>query len=250
MNDSRIKEIREMLQKSDNIVFFGGAGTSTESNIPDFRSAERGLYQRSNTLEYPPEELLSSTMINSKPELFFAYYFKHLVHPEARPNKTHQVLAKWEKSGKLQAVITQNIDGLHQMAGNQNVLELHGSLRKHYCIKCGGEETLETLLAERKDIPRCKICEGMIRPDVVLYGETLKSEVLEASVQAISKADFLIVGGSSLIVHPAAGLINYYRGNKLLIINHDPTPLDHRARWVIHHSIGETMEKLDGEVIE
>ncbi len=247
MNENTMQEIREMIRKTDNLVFFGGAGTSTESEIPDFRSAASGLYQQRDTFGYPPEELLSNRMITRQPELFFSYYLNHLVYPEARPNRTHYVLAEWEKEGKLKAVITQNIDGLHQMAGSQNVLELHGSVRRNYCVKCGREESLERLLEEKNDIPKCKICEDMVRPDVVLYGEALKAEVLEAAVEAISKADFLIVGGSSLIVHPAAGLINYYRGNKLLIINRDPTPFDHQARWVIHRSIGETMEELRGE---
>ncbi|RQD72555.1 MAG: NAD-dependent protein deacylase [Tindallia sp. MSAO_Bac2] len=246
MNLTVKNEIKEKLESAKEIVFFGGAGTSTESNIPDFRSATQGLYQK-DTKGYPPEELLSHRMLRHKPEVFFGYYLNNLVYPEARPNKTHEVLAEWERQGKLKAIITQNIDGLHQMAGSQNVLEVHGSVLKNFCIDCGEKETLEEMLKQKDDIPRCKKCKGMVRPDVVLYGESLDMEVLEAAVRHISQADFLIVGGSSLVVHPAAGLINYYRGDDLLIINRDETPYDHRARWVIRDSIGRTMEELRGE---
>ncbi|SDY80491.1 NAD-dependent protein deacylase [Tindallia californiensis] len=244
MNIRIMEDVKKKLEAAENVVFFGGAGTSTESHIPDFRSASQGLYQK-DAKGYPPEELLSHRMLRYKPEVFFEYYLNNLVYPEAKPNKAHKVLAEWEKQGKLKAIITQNIDGLHQMAGSKKVLEVHGSVLKNYCIDCREKETLEEMMNQKDRVPRCKKCNGIVRPDVVLYGESLDSEVLETAVWHISQADFLIVGGSSLVVHPAAGLINYYRGKDLLIINRDNTPYDHRARWTIRESIGQIMETLN-----
>ncbi len=239
-----LKEIKESIEKNGNVVFFGGAGTSTESGIPDFRSAGEGLYKTEEPLPYPPEQLLSSDMLAHNPDLFFSYYLNNMIHPGAKPNKAHKVLAEWEKEGLVGAVVTQNIDGLHQMAGSRNVLELHGSVHSNTCTSCRASVELETIWANRNKIPLCKQCGGLVRPDVVLYGEALNMDVFRAAAKAISKAGVLIVGGSSLVVHPAAGLIDYYSGEHLLIINRDATPYDSRAKWVIKESIGNTLENL------
>lgn len=239
-----LDDIKKAIDHASSIVFFGGAGTSTESNIPDFRTAG-GLYSRRETHGMAPEELLSHGTLVNKPDIFFEYYRNNLIYPDAKPNATHKVLSEWEAMGKLRAVITQNIDGLHQLAGSENVLELHGSVHRNYCVDCQRQASLSELLKSTTTIPACADCGGMIRPDVVLYGEALDMGVMRRAVDALQEADFLIVGGTSLVVYPAAGLIDYYSGENLLLINRDPTPYDNRAKWVIHDSIGKVLEMLN-----
>lgn len=234
-----IKKLKELVDGSDNIVFFGGAGVSTESGIPDFRSTD-GLYHQQ--WDYPPEVILSHTFFESNPEAFFRFYRAKMLAPDARPNDAHRKLAQWEQEGKLKAVITQNIDGLHQAAGSKNVLELHGSVHRNHCQRCGKFYPLDTLL-HSEGIPKCT-CGGTIKPDVVLYEESLDQDVLNASVRFISQADMLIIGGTSLNVWPAAGLINYYHGHKLVLINKSPVARDLAADLVISAPIGETLAQL------
>lgn len=231
----------KMAEESDNIVFFGGAGVSTESGIPDFRSVD-GLYHQK--YDYPPETILSHTFYMRNTEEFYRFYREKMLCPDAQPNMTHKKLAMLERAGKLKAVITQNIDGLHQAAGSKNVLELHGSVHRNYCRKCGKNFNADYIL-NSKDIPLCDICSGQIKPDVVLYEEGLNQQTLEDAVFYISHADMLIIGGTSLAVYPAAGLIDYYRGNKLVLINKSTTPMDGRANLVIQAGLGEIFEKLD-----
>ena len=230
-------QLKEMVASSDNIVFFGGAGVSTESGIPDFRSVD-GLYHQK--FRYPPETILSHTFYERHKEEFFDFYRQKLIAPEARPNAAHVKLAQWERDGKLKAVITQNIDGLHQMAGSHKVLELHGSVLRNYCEECGKFYDVE-FVKNSTGIPRCT-CGGIVKPDVVLYEEGLDQQTLEDAVYAIHHADMLIIGGTSLAVYPAAGLIDYYRGNKLVLINKTPTPRDSIANLVIQGSIGEVLD--------
>ena len=237
-----LSEIRKQLELSSSVVFFGGAGTSTESNIPDFRTAG-GLYNRSDLVNRKPEELLHIHTLQNEPENFFAYYRTNLIYPEAQPNRAHHVLAKWETDGLLNMIITQNIDGLHQKAGSRNVLELHGSANRNYCMECHRPATLDHVIQSRT-VPRCSHCQGMVRPDVVLYGEQLDLDVMNKAVSAVRSADFLIVGGTSLVVYPAAGLISTFSGRNILLINKEPTVYDHSARWVIHDSIGEVLSQL------
>lgn len=235
-----IDKLKQTIDNSHNIVFFGGAGVSTESNIPDFRSAN-GLYNEANNRNYPPEEILSHSFFYEHTEEFFDFYRAKMIYKEAKPNSAHLALAKLEKLQKLKAVITQNIDGLHQEAGSKNVLELHGSIHRNYCTQCNKFFDLEYII-NSKGIPKCNKCGGIVKPDVVLYEEALDMEVLNKAVSSIEKADVLIVGGTSLSVYPAASLINYYRGNNLILINKDETPQDYRANLVIHNSIGEVMK--------
>ena len=230
-------ELKEIISKSDNIVFFGGAGVSTESGIPDFRSVD-GLY--SQKYKYPPETMISRSFFRSNPEEFFDFYINKMIFLDAKPNSAHKKLAELEKEGKLKAVITQNIDGLHQAAGSRNVLELHGSVHRNYCMKCGKFYDVNFII-NSKGIPRCS-CGGIVKPDVVLYEEPLNSHVIGKAVDYIEQADVLIVGGTSLVVYPAAGLINYFRGSKLVLINKTPTPMDRRADLVINDSIGKVFE--------
>ncbi|MCH5350543.1 MAG: NAD-dependent protein deacylase [Clostridiales bacterium] len=215
------EEYLERVDKAKRIVFFGGAGVSTESGIPDFRSVD-GLYNQK--YKYPPEEMLSADFFYSHTAEFYKFYFDKMICLSAKPNAAHIKLAEWEKSGKLTAVVTQNIDGLHQDAGSKNVYELHGSVRRNRCLNCGKKFPLDFLLENAPDIPRCDKCGGVIKPDVVLYGEGLPSEALEGAINAIADADMLIVGGTSLTVYPAAGLIRYYSGNpdNLILINMTP----------------------------
>lgn len=234
-----IKKLKELVDGSDNIVFFGGAGVSTESGIPDFRSTD-GLYHQQ--WDYPPEVILSHTFYESNPEAFFRFYRAKMLAPDARPNDAHRKLAQWEQEGKLKAIITQNIDGLHQAAGSKNVLELHGSVHRNHCQRCGKFYPLDTLL-HGEGVPRCT-CGGVIKPDVVLYEESLDQDVLDASVRFISQADMLIIGGTSLNVWPAAGLINYYHGHKLVLINKSPVARDLTADLVITEPIGQTLACL------
>lgn len=234
-----IKNLKEIIEKTDNLVFFGGAGVSTESGIPDFRSVD-GLYNQK--YDYPPETILSHTFYRRKTEEFYRFYKDKMIFLNAKPNAAHEKLALWEKEGKCKAVITQNIDGLHQMAGSKNVLELHGSVLRNYCEDCGKYYSAEYIL-EAKGIPTCE-CGGGIKPDVVLYEEGLNEQILQKSIAAIANADVLIVGGTSLAVYPAAGLLDYYRGNKLILINKAPTPKDSMADLVIKGSIGEIFSSL------
>lgn len=236
---SKIEEFGELVEQSHNIVFFGGAGVSTESGIPDFRSVD-GLYNQ--RYKYPPETILSHDFFMRKTAEFYEFYREKMLCLEAQPNKAHEKLAQLEACGRLKAVITQNIDSLHQKAGSENVLELHGSVHRNYCMKCSKFYTAE-FIKNTVDIPRCE-CGGIIKPDVVLYQEALDDETVKKSIEYISKAEVLIIGGTSLGVYPAAGLIDYYKGNKLILINRDSTPRDDKARIVINDKIGEVFEKL------
>ncbi|WP_276958145.1 NAD-dependent protein deacylase [Faecalibaculum rodentium] len=241
---NEIEQLRQIIRESDRIVFFGGAGVSTESNIPDFRSQD-GLYNQKNQYPYPPEVMLSRSFFDSHPKEFFQFYFDRMIALDAVPNPAHYALAKLEKEGKLSAVITQNIDGLHQKAGSVNVLELHGSVLRNSCMTCGKYYGLEDVLKLRDEngIPRCELDQSIIKPDVVLYEEGLDQEVLSQAVYEISHCDTLIVGGTSLVVYPAAGLLQYFRGRHLVLINRDATPYDDRADLVIRDSIGRTLSE-------
>ncbi len=239
MSISEMERLRKIVDESDNIVFFGGAGVSTESGIPDFRSTD-GLYHQQ--YDYPPETILSHTFFVRKPEEFFRFYRDKMLALDAKPNAAHEKLAQWEREGKLKAVITQNIDGLHQAAGSRKVLELHGSVLRNYCMKCGRFYDAR-FVQSREGIPRCD-CGGIIKPDVVLYEESLNMETMQEAAACIRQADVLIVGGTSLVVYPAAGLIDYYRGNKLVLINRTPTGRDDMADLVVSGSIGEIFSAL------
>ena len=234
-----VKKLRDMIEENGSIVFFGGAGVSTESGIPDFRSVD-GLYNQK--YDYPPETILSRTFFERMPEVFYKFYHEKLQMRGARPNPAHIYLAELERRGKLTAVITQNIDGLHQAAGSKNVLELHGTLLRNYCSKCGKRWDLTTVV-NAPGGPRCD-CGGVIRPDIVLYEEMLDQDVLSRAVGYIRRADMLIVGGTSLEVYPAAGLVDYYSGSRLVLINRTPTPLDRRADLVITESIGAVFSQI------
>ena len=233
--------LKQWLSESENIVFFGGAGVSTESKVPDFRSTD-GLYNQQYA--YPPETILSHTFYMRRPEEFYRFYRNKMLFPDAEPNRAHKALAKLEQEGRLRAVITQNIDGLHQKAGSREVLELHGSVLRNYCTKCGKFYGLEAVL-ESEGVPRCT-CGGVIKPDVVLYEEGLDQHTLQKAVYYISNADVLIIGGTSLTVYPAAGLIDYYGGKKLVLINKSVTPMDSRADLVISGPIGEILGDAAG----
>lgn len=241
MMNEEIKTLKEWIAESNNIVFFGGAGVSTESGIPDFRSVD-GLYAQK--YKYPPETIVSHTFLTQRSEEFYDFYKEKMVAPvlKAKPNKAHIRLAELEKEGKVKAVITQNIDGLHQAAGSKEVLELHGTIMKNYCSACGKKYSVDDVY-NSKGVPKCS-CGGMIRPDVVLYEEGLDMEVMEKAVNYISNADILIIGGTSLVVYPAAGLIQYYRGKKLVLINLSETAQDRYADLVIHEKIGEVLSEV------
>ena len=232
-------QLKEMVASSDNIVFFGGAGVSTESGIPDFRSVD-GLYHQK--FRYPPETILSHTFYERHKEEFFDFYRQKLIAPEARPNAAHVKLAQWEQDGKLKAVITQNIDGLHQMAGSHEVLELHGSVLRNYCERCGKFYGVDAIL-HSTGVPKCS-CGGDIKPDVVLYEESLDMQMMEQALDYISRADMLIIGGTSLVVYPAAGLVQYYRGHKLVVINKGEVGAGVRADLTIRAPIGEVLSQL------
>lgn len=236
---SPIEKFKNLLSSSQNIVFFGGAGVSTESGIPDFRSTD-GLYNQ--TYQYPPETILSHSFYRSQPHEFYRFYHGKMLCLTAQPNAAHYALAALEKAGKLKAVITQNIDGLHQKAGSRNVLELHGSIHRNFCESCG-KFFAASYMADAPDIPRCDVCGGTIKPDVVLYEEGLDESVLQAALQYIRQADMLIIGGTSLVVYPAAGLVRYYRGHKLVLINKSTTDMDTAADLILRYPIGETFEK-------
>ena len=236
------QKLKEWIDQSSNIVFFGGAGVSTESGIPDFRSVD-GLYNQKYT--YPPEMIISHSFYVKNPEEFYRFYKDRMIFSEAEPNGAHKALAKLEREGKLQAVITQNIDGLHQAAGSREVLELHGSIHRNYCTRCGEFYDLD-YVKKSEGVPRCS-CGGIIKPDVVLYEEGLDQRLLQKAVAYIARADVLIVGGTSLVVYPAAGLIDYYRGNKLVLINRSATSRDSQADLVINDSIGQVLAAVTGE---
>lgn len=235
-----METLQSYVVTSDNIVFFGGAGVSTESGIPDFRSAS-GLYNQQ--YKYSPETILSHSFFMSNTKDFYDFYRNKMLFLGARPNKAHVMLAELEKAGKLKAVITQNVDGLHQMAGSKAVLELHGSVHRNYCMKCKKLYDV-TAITDSSDIPKCN-CGGIIKPDVVLYEESLHNDTMNKAAEYISKADVLIIGGTSLGVYPAAGLINYYRGSKLILINKSSTPMDSKANLIINGSIGEVLGALE-----
>ena len=234
--------LKDLISSSNNIVFFGGAGVSTESNIPDFRS-ESGIYRTMKIYGNSPEIILSHTYFINHTNEFFDFYKNNMIYENARPNKAHIALAALEKAGRLKAVITQNIDGLHQAAGSRNVLELHGAIHRNYCMDCMEKYDLGYIINSQALVPRCSKCEGIVRPDVTLYEENLNTGVLNAAVLYIEKADMLIVGGTSLAVYPAAGLIDYYRGSKLVLINKSSTAYDRRANLVINESIGKVLEE-------
>ena len=235
----KMDKLRSWIAESSRIVAFTGAGVSTESGIPDFRSVD-GLYNQK--FEYPPETIISHSFYERKPEYFFRFYREKMLPLGFEPNITHNTFAKWEAEGKMLAVVTQNIDGLHQKAGSRRVYELHGSVLRNYCTRCGKFHTAE-FIRDSEGIPRCS-CGGIVKPDVVLYEEGLDGDVIEKSVGAIATCDLLIVAGTSLTVYPAAGFVNYYRGNRLVLINRDATPYDHFADLVIHESLGEVFAKL------
>ena len=235
----QIEQLKQWIQESKNIVFFGGAGVSTESGIPDFRSVD-GLYRQ--TFDYPPEKIISHTFFENDPAYFFRFYRDKMMPIGFAPNITHKVLARLEAEGRIKAIVTQNIDGLHQKAGSQRVLELHGSIYRNYCVKCGKSFDAQ-YVKDSDSIPRCD-CGGIVKPDVVLYEEQLNADVLDQSIAAIKSADMLIVGGTSLTVYPAAGLINYYNGNRLVLINKDVTTFDNRADLVIHEALGNVFPNI------
>lgn len=236
---SKIDVLKQWIEESSSIVFFGGAGVSTESGIPDFRSVD-GLY--SQHFEYPPETIISHSFFRRNPSYFFRFYREKMLPLGFEPNITHKKLAQWEQEGKLSAVVTQNIDGLHQKAGSKRVYELHGSVLRNYCEKCRKFYPAE-FIRDCTDIPRCS-CGGIVKPDVVLYEESLDQDTIEKSVMAIRAADLLMVAGTSLTVYPAAGLIQYYRGNRLVLINRDVTPFDDEANLVIHDNLGNVFSQL------
>lgn len=237
-----MEQLQEILNSSDNIVFFGGAGVSTESGIPDFRSVD-GLYNQE--YDYPPETILSHSFYQRNTEEFYRFYKNKMLCLNAKPNEAHKKLAKLEQIGKLKAIITQNIDGLHQMAGSKNVLELHGCVHRNYCQRCGRNFDASYII-HSKGIPTCE-CNGKIKPDVVLYEEGLDQNIITKAVQYISNAEVLIIGGTSLNVYPAAGLIDYYRKDKLILINKDATPMDKRANLLISGKIGEVFSQIKVE---
>lgn len=240
MDVKKIDELRKIVDESDNIVFFGGAGVSTESGIPDFRSVD-GLYNQ--TYKYPPETIISHSFYRSNPEEFYRFYKAKMIFADAKPNKAHMKLAELEQQGKLKAVITQNIDGLHQMAGSKNVIELHGSVHRNYCEKCHKFYDLEYIV-KSEGVPRCQECGGIVKPDVVLYEEALDDENMSRALDYISRADTLIIGGTSLVVYPAAGLIRYFRGRKLVVINMSPTQSDRNADLLIADKIGDVLGSI------
>lgn len=242
MNDyqNEINTLKEVVDKYDNIVFFGGAGVSTESGIPDFRSVD-GLYHQE--YDYPPETILSHSFYRRKPEEFYRFYRNKMFYASAKPNAAHLKLAQLEKEGKLRAVITQNIDGLHQMAGSRTVLELHGSIHRNYCENCGAFYDGD-FIVHSSGIPKCPQCDGPVKPDVVLYEEALDEKTMNAAIRYIHNADVLIIGGTSLAVYPAAGLIDYFKGDKLIVINKAPTPRDTHADLLIQAPIGEVFAAL------
>lgn len=239
---NEIETLTNLIKSSNNIVFFGGAGVSTESNIPDFRS-NTGIYKQ-RKYPYPAEHMISHDFYLEHTKEFYDFYFHEMVFPDAKPNDAHIALAKLEELGKLKAVVTQNIDGLHQLAGSKNVYELHGSIHRNYCTSCHTFYDLDAMLSQKHQIPHCRKCNGRIKPDVVLYGESLDQNVIEKAVLAISKAEVLIVGGTSLVVYPAAGLLQYFKGNTIVLINKDATSMDQNADLIIREPIGKVLKAV------
>ena len=237
--NSGIETLKQWVNEAKRIVFFGGAGVSTESGIPDLRSVD-GLYNQK--FEYPPETIISHSFYERRPEYFFRFYREKMLPLDFEPNITHKVLARWEQEGRLLAVVTQNIAGLHQKAGSKTVYELHGSVLRNYCVRCGRFYPAE-YVRDAQGVPRCE-CGGIVKPDVVLYEESLDEDVISGAVSAISRADLLIVGGTSLTVYPAAGFLGYFRGDRLALINRDPTPFDRHAGVVIHDGLGKVFSQL------
>lgn len=234
--------LKEILKNSNNLVFFGGAGVSTESNIPDFRSSN-GIFNENLNKSFAPEEVVSHTFFYRHPKEFYKFYKEKLIYKEAKPNKAHLALAKLEEMGKLQGIITQNIDGLHQMAGSKRVLELHGSVHRNHCTRCREFYDLDEFLDLKDPIPLCKTCNSLVKPDVVLYEEGLDENIMNESINLISTCDTLIVGGTSLIVYPAASFLRYFRGKNLILINKSKTQYDSKATIVIHDSIGKVLDE-------
>ncbi|MGX8852039.1 NAD-dependent protein deacylase [Amedibacillus sp. YH-ame10] len=236
------EDLKVIIEQSDNIVFFGGAGVSTESSIPDFRS-QSGIYSK-KTYPYRAETMISSDFFYDHPDQFYDFYFHEMIYENALPNPAHKALARLEEMGKLKAVITQNIDGLHQMAGSKEVLELHGSIHRNRCRGCRTFYDLDAMLKQKDGVPKCPQCGRTIKPEVVLYGESLDQNVLQKAIQYISQADVLIVGGTSLVVYPAAGLLQYFKGRKLVLINKDATDMDNTADLLIREPIGQVLSQV------
>lgn len=242
--DEKALKLQEMIDQSNNIVFFGGAGVSTESGIPDFRSVD-GLYNQK--YDYPPETILSHSFFVRKPDEFYKFYYDKILVDGVEPNAAHKKLSELEEAGKLRAVVTQNIDGLHQMAGSKRVYELHGGVSRNFCMGCGEPHDLSYMMEEKKKgnlLPKCRKCESLLKPDVVLYEEPLDDETVSEAIRAISEADMLIIGGTSLVVYPAAGLVSYYHGNRLVLINKSSTSQDANADLIIKEPIGEVLSKI------
>ena len=238
---TEIETLQKWIDESSKIVFFGGAGVSTESGVPDFRSVD-GLYNQK--YDYPPEEILSHTFYRRKPDEFYRFYRDKMLYTDVKPNKAHLKLAELEAAGKLEAIVTQNIDGLHQAAGSKKVYELHGSVLRNYCEECGKFFDMQYII-DCDGVPKCDKCGGPVKPDVVLYEEGLDTNTMNGALRSISEADMLIIGGTSLAVYPAAGLIDYYRGNKLVLINMSKTPMDARADLVIYEKIGQVLSQIE-----
>ncbi|KAJ49938.1 NAD-dependent deacetylase [Clostridium tetanomorphum] len=238
-----VEKLRHIINESSNIVFFGGAGVSTESDIPDFRSQD-GLYKTKTNFPYPPEVMLSHSFFCEHTEDFFHFYKSKMIYKNAKPNKAHYALGKLENMGKVKAVITQNIDGLHQEAGSKEVIELHGSIHRNYCIDCGKFFDLNYVLHSEEIVPKCDKCGGIVKPDVVLYEEALNMNAINKAINYVENADVLIIGGTSLVVYPAANLVHYYNGNKLILINKDSTSYDSKASLVINDKIGEVLNQV------
>ncbi len=237
-----LSKLKNIIKESTNIVFFGGAGVSTESNIPDFRT-DSGIFKNKN-YSYPPERILSHSFFMRNPTDFFDFYKNTMIYKNAKPNLAHLALTKLEKIGKLKAIITQNIDGLHQMAGSQNVLELHGSIHRNYCIRCKKSFDLDYIINSKEILPRCDVCHNIVKPDVILYEEGLDMDILNKSIEYIKNADVLIVGGTSLVVYPAAGLIDYYKKDNLIFINKSTTSYDKKANMVLQDEISKILHNL------
>ena len=244
-NLDKINELKETIANSNNIVFFGGAGVSTESGIPDFRS-ENGIYNTLKKYGEPPETILSHSYFLNNTGKFYKYYKENIVHTTAKPNDAHLAIAKLEKLGKIKAVITQNIDALHQKAGSEKVYELHGSIMRNYCMDCGASYDLDYII-NSEEIPVCNKCGGLVKPDVVLYQEPLDNDIMRKSIEHIANADALIIGGTSLVVYPAAGLIEYFKGDNLILINKGTTSYDDYANLVINESIGKVFKEVISE---
>ena len=241
--NNNIEKLKELIDSHNNIVFFGGAGVSTESDIPDFRSAT-GLFSEKLNRNFSPEQLVSHTFFIRYPEDFFKFYKDKLIYEDAKPNKAHIALSKLEEMGKLNAIITQNIDGLHQMAGSRNVFELHGSIHRNYCTKCGKFFNLEEMLNLGGIVPHCDNCGAIVKPDVVLYEEALDNSVVNKTINALSNADLLIIGGTSLVVYPAAGFIDYFNGDSIVLVNKSSTGYDSKASLIINDSIGKVLSQV------